>query len=180
MTGELAGSAPAIEVAERPAKRPLPTTPEPGGQLGIFSTVDEAVEAAHRAQAAIRTLGLRDKIIANQRHRLTEQARSLAEDAVAETGLGNVESKVLKNQLVIDRTPGTEDLVPEILSGDHGLTLTELAPWGVIGAVTPSTNPAATIINNGISMIAAGNAVVFGAHPQAKGVTNRTIHVMNT
>jgi aldehyde dehydrogenase len=180
ITGELAGSAPAIEVAERPAQRRLSTTPEPASQLGIFNTVDEAVEAAHRAQAAIRTLELRDKIIANQRHRLTEQARSLAEDAVAETGLGNVESKVLKNQLVIDRTPGTEDLVPEILSGDHGLTLTELAPWGVIGAVTPSTNPAATIINNGISMIASGNAVVFGAHPQAKGVTNRTIHIMNT
>jgi aldehyde dehydrogenase len=180
ITGELASSAPAIEVAERPAKRPSPTSLEPTRQLGIFSTVDEAVEAAHRAQATVHTLELRDKIIANQRHRLTEQARSLAEDAVAETGLGNVESKVLKNQLVIDRTPGTEDLVPEILSGDHGLTLTELAPWGVIGAVTPSTNPAATIINNGISMIAAGNAVVFGAHPQAKGVTNRTIDIMNT
>ena len=79
-----------------------------------------------------------------------------------------MKSKTLKNRLVVDRTPGTEDLHPEILSGDHGLTLTELAPWGVIGAVTPSTNPAATIINNGISMIAAGNGVVFGAHPLAK------------
>jgi aldehyde dehydrogenase len=57
--------------------------------------------------------------------------------------------------------------------------LTELAPWGVIGAVTPSTNPAATIINNGISMIAAGNAVVFGVHPLARNVTNHTIHLMN-
>ena len=73
-------------------------------------------------------------------------------------------------------------LTKRLLDGqfeDSGLTLTELAPWGVIGAVTPSTNPAATIINNGLSMIASGNAVVFGAHPLAKNVTNRTIHLMN-
>jgi aldehyde dehydrogenase len=150
-----------------------------GDELGIFETVDEAVASARAAQREIRTLEMRDRIIANQRKRLGEEAGSLAEQAVTETRLGNVHSKTLKNRLVIDRTPGTEDLHPEILSGDHGLTLTELAPWGVIGAVTPSTNPAATIINNGISMIASGNAVVFGAHPLAKKVTNRTIHLMN-
>src|SRR5688500_11167039 len=150
-----------------------------GTSLGIFETVDQAVEAARRAQREIRTLKLRDKIIANQRKRLHEAARTLAEEAVRETGLGNVRDKTLKNELCIDKTPGTEDLHPEILSGDHGLTLTELAPWGVIGSVTPSTNPGATIINNGISMVAAGNAVVFGAHPLAKKVTNRTIHLMN-
>jgi aldehyde dehydrogenase len=149
------------------------------GSLGIFETVDQAVAAAREAQKGIGTLALRDRIIANQRKRLGEAAGALAEEAVAETRLGNVPSKTLKNRLVVDRTPGTEDLHPEILSGDHGLTLTELAPWGVIGAVTPSTNPAATIINNGISMIASGNAVVFGAHPLAKNVTNHTIHLMN-
>ncbi|HUP01640.1 MAG TPA: aldehyde dehydrogenase family protein [Gemmatimonadota bacterium] len=148
-------------------------------RLGIFETIDQAVVAARHAQGEIRTLELRDRIITNQRRRLTENAERLAETAVAETGLGNTRDKTLKNRLCIDRTPGTEDLHPEILSGDHGLTLTELAPWGVIGAVTPSTNPAATIINNGISMIASGNAVVFGAHPLAKNVTNETIHLMN-
>src|SRR5688500_11737011 len=150
-----------------------------GTSLGIFETVDQAVEAARRAQREIRTLKLRDKIIANQRKRLHETARTLAEEAVRETGLGNVRDKTLKNELCIDKTPGTEDLHPEILSGDHGLTLTELAPWGVIGAVTPSTNPGATIINNGISMVASGNTVVFAAHPMAKGVTNHAIHIMN-
>jgi aldehyde dehydrogenase len=148
-------------------------------ESGIFETVDEAVAAARRAQREIRTIELRDRIIANQRKRLHENARSLAEEAVAETGLGNVRDKHLKNILCIDKTPGTEDLHPEILSGDHGLTLTELAPWGVIGAVTPSTNPAATIINNAISMVAAGNAVVFASHPMARGVTNHAIHIMN-
>lgn len=150
-----------------------------GDRLGIFATVDEAVAAARRARDGIRTLEARDRIIENQRKRLGEHAEALARDAVRETGLGRVDSKTLKNRLVIEKTPGTEDLHPEILSGDHGLTLTELAPWGVIGAVTPSTNPSATIINNGISMVAAGNAVVFAAHPMAKAVTARTIDLMN-
>ena len=174
-------AAPSPAAAVRAAAPPPSSSPSAprSGFMGIFDTVDEAVAAAHSAQREIRTLELRDRIIANQRKRLGEAAAALAEQAVAETRLGNVRSKTLKNRLVIDRTPGTEDLHPEILSGDHGLTLTELAPWGVIGAVTPSTNPAATIINNGISMIASGNAVVFGAHPLAKNVTNRAIHVMN-
>ena len=165
-------------------ERPEPVSPTPesvagGASLGIFETIDEAVRAAREARAGIRTLEQRDRIIARQREKMSRHATELAEAAVAETGLGNILDKTLKNRLCIERTPGTEDLHPEILSGDHGLTLTELAPWGVIGAVTPSTNPAATIINNGISMLAAGNTVVFGAHPLAKGVTNRAIHLMN-
>src|SRR5687767_2422520 len=51
---------------------------------GIFETVDEAVAAARRAQREIRTLELREKILANQRKRLRENARELAEQAVAE------------------------------------------------------------------------------------------------
>ncbi len=42
-----------------------------------------------------------------------------------------------------------------MLTGDNGLTLIENAPWGVVASVTPSTNPAATVINNAISLIAA-------------------------
>lgn len=162
---------------ERPA--PASPAPERAATLGIFGTVDEAVAAAREARTGIRTLEQRDRIITHQREKMSRHAAELAEAAVSETRLGNIRDKTLKNRLCIERTPGTEDLHPEILSGDHGLTLTELAPWGVIGAVTPSTNPAATIINNGISMLASGNAVVFGAHPLARGVTNRAIHLMN-
>ncbi|CAN5327791.1 aldehyde dehydrogenase EutE [soil metagenome] len=184
ITGELERKQPvaAVRRPEPIRSRPTPVAPRLSSReprLGIFETVDEATAAARGAQKEIRTLELRDRIIANQRKRLAENARLLAEEAVAETSLGNSRDKTLKNTLCIERTPGTEDLHPEILSGDHGLTLTELAPWGVIGAVTPSTNPAATIINNGISMIAAGNAVVFGAHPLAKNVTNHAIDLMN-
>jgi propionaldehyde dehydrogenase len=69
--------------------------------------------------------------------------------------------------------------VTAAFSGDHGLTIEELAPWGVIGAITPSTNPAATVINNSISMLAAGNAVIFNAHPGAARVTVDCVRHIN-
>ena len=58
-------------------------------------------------------------------------------------------------------------LQPIAYSGDDGLTLVERASYGVIGSITPTTNPTETIINNGIGMVAGGNAVVFNAHPYA-------------
>ncbi len=76
-------------------------------------------------------------------------------------------------------TPGVECLSPQVLTGDNGLTLIENAPWGVVASVTPSTNPAATVINNAISLIAAGNSVVFAPHPAAKKVSQRAITLLN-
>jgi len=103
----------------------------------------------------------------------------LAELAVEETGLGRVEDKILKNRIVTERTPGTEDLEPVAWTGDHGMTLAERAPYGVIATITPVTNPSETIINNGISMIAGGNTVVFCPHPSARKVSNLTIDLIN-
>ena len=92
---------------------------------------------------------------------------------------GRVEDKVLKNRLVTTKTPGTEALKPDATSGDHGLTLTERAPFGVIGAITPTTNPTSTIICNTIGMLAAGNAVVFNAHPSARRCSLPTVRALN-
>ena len=148
-------------------------------QSGIFETLDDAVGAAAEAQKKIRNLEQRGKIIAAMRRAGVQYARELAEAAVAETGMGRVEDKIKKNISQAEGTPGIEDLRPEALSGDKGLTLTENAAWGVIASVTPSTNPAATIINNGISMVAAGNSVVFAPHPAAAKTSQRTISLLN-
>ena len=78
-----------------------------------------------------------------------------------------------------NKTPGTEVLQAEVKTGDGGLSLFERAPFGVIGSITPSTNPTATIINNTISMVAAGNAVVFNVHPSAKECSIRCVDVIN-
>lgn len=146
---------------------------------GIFSSLDEAFLAAKQAQRAIRNLDLRKRAIAAMRTAAIKHAEALAELAVKETGMGRVEDKIRKNIIQAEKTPGVEDLQPTALTGDNGLTLIEQAAWGVIASVTPSTNPAATVINNSISMIAAGNAVVFAVHPSAKKVSQRTITILN-
>ena len=146
---------------------------------GVYETLEEAVQVAKEAQKKIRNLEFRGKIIQAMRQAGVKYARELAEMAVRETGMGRVEDKIQKNISQAERTPGLEDLKPEALSGDHGLTITENAAWGVIASITPSTNPGATVINNSISMVAAGNAVVFGPHPAAKKVTQRAIEVLN-
>lgn len=146
---------------------------------GIFFELDDAVAAADKAYRALRCLATRQKVIAAIRETGERYARELAEIAVLETGMGRVEDKVLKNISQARQTPGIECLHAAVLTGDRGLTLTENAAWGVIASVTPSTNPACTIINNSISMIAAGNAVVFAPHPAAKKTSQRTITLIN-
>jgi len=156
-----------------------PATPIASTEAGIFETLEEAVNQAAEAQKQIHNLEFRGKIIQAMRKAGVDHARELAELAVSETGMGRIEDKTKKNISQAEGTPGIEDLRPQALSGDSGLTLTENAAWGVIASVTPSTNPAATIINNGISMVAAGNAVVFAPHPAATKVSQRTITILN-
>lgn len=150
-----------------------------GGNDGVFDTLDDAVAAAFAAQKQIRSIAVRDNIILAIRRLAKKHAQELSEMAVEETGFGRVEDKIKKHLLVAHRTPGTEILAPQAVSGDQGMSLMENAPWGVIASVTPSTNPSCTVINNAISMIAAGNAVVFAPHPGAKKVSQYTIQLIN-
>ncbi|MGM3182478.1 MULTISPECIES: aldehyde dehydrogenase family protein [Dickeya] len=146
---------------------------------GIFDSLDDAVQAAAYAQQQLNSLELRQQVIKAIRVAGERYAQVLAEMAVAETGMGRVVDKYVKNVSQARHTPGIECLSAEVLTGDNGLTLIENAPWGVVASVTPSTNPAATVINNAISMIAAGNSVVFAPHPSAKNVSLRTISLLN-
>jgi len=166
---------------------PAPPKYEPGPAIhtsnlhGVFEDLDHAVAAAHRAHAELESgsLELRYKIIEAFRECGRNEVAALARMAVDETGLGRYDDKINKNLLVINKTPGPEILKPVAVSGDHGLTLTERAPYGVIGAITPTTNPTETIICNGIGMLSGGNAVVFNVHPGAKNVCNYLVDKLN-
>ncbi len=153
----------------------------PPAKPGVFDDLDAAVNAAEQAFRALdaMSLAMRDKIISSIRKVMLASAEVLARQAQEETGLGRWEDKAIKNRLVATKTPGTEDLVPHAKSGDRGLTLTERAPFGVIAAITPSTNPTSTIICNTIGMVAAGNAVVFNVHPGAKRVSIHNVALIN-
>lgn len=156
-----------------------PAEPEEG--LGVYSTVDEAVEAASRAFAAYQQVcsQKRFEIVRSMRRAAWASAEELALGCVRESGMGRVDSKTLKNRLVASATPGPEALVPYVSTGDHGLSLVERAPFGLVASITPVTNASTSIINHGIAMLAAGNAVVFNAHPRAARVSARAIQLLN-
>ncbi|MBM3320470.1 MAG: aldehyde dehydrogenase EutE [Candidatus Eisenbacteria bacterium] len=150
-------------------------------ESGIFDDLDRAILEARRGFDALASLSLevRRVMIDAMRKAACDAAGTLAADAVSETGMGRAEDKIRKNVLVATKTPGMEILEPWATTGDHGLTLVDHAPYGVIGAIVPSTNPTETVINNGIGMVAGGNTVVFNAHPAARECTNRCLAILN-
>ena len=153
----------------------------PVDKIGVFPTIDQAVLAAEVAFHELGKLSLetRKDIIANIRKASRDNIVLLSKMASDETGMGRWEDKVVKNELAIRKTPGVEDIVPETFSDDHGLALVERAPYGVIGSISPSTNPTASIISNSIGMIAGGNSVVFNTHPAAKRVSSLLVRILN-
>ncbi len=150
---------------------------------GIFDDMEEAIEAAYIAQKNYMNCSIseREKYIKAIRDVIIkkENLELISKLGAEETGMGKYEHKIIKNKLAAIKTPGTEDLITEAMTGDNGITLVELSPYGVIGAITPTTNPSETIICNSIGMLAAGNSVVFGAHPRAKGVSVLTVKLIN-
>src|SRR5262249_30032583 len=111
------------------------------GRQGIFDSLDSAARAAVEAFERWSDVSLEGRgAIEAMREIPRRHADELAVLAVEETGLGNVKDKVVKNLLCANKTPGIEILRPQAFTGDHGMTLNERAPFGVIGAITPSTN----------------------------------------
>jgi aldehyde dehydrogenase len=160
------------------AELTAPAVAQPGE--GVFATLDQAVAAAKAAYATSRMdLDRRKVVIEAVRRATLDQAEALARLAVEETGLGRVDDKTTKNRLCSTKTPGPEDLEVQAVSGAGGMTITEFAPFGVVGSISPVTNPAATVINNAISIISAGNAVVFNAHPSARRVSNAAVRIIH-
>ncbi len=168
---------PPVAIEEKPK-----ATEERGpGSTGAFPGVDEAVDAAFEAQNEFAAMGLkrRYQVVESIRASMLENADSLARLAASETGLGRATDKAIKNRLVTTKTPGPEDLEPQVVTGDSGQMLTEYAPFGVIASITPTTNPTSTIINNSIAMVAAGNGVVFNPHPNARQVSVENVALIN-
>lgn len=153
----------------------------PKAQLGIFNDMNTAIAAAKDAQKIMQRMpmDLREKILTKIRELTKENAEILAKMAVEETGMGNVGDKILKHQLLAEKTPGTEDITTTAWSGDRGLTLIEMGPFGVIGAICPCTNPSETVLCNAIGMLAGGNTVVFCPHPQAIKTSLYAIDLIN-
>ena len=110
-----------------------------------------------------------------------KRAKELAELAVEDTGMGNVDSKIIKNTR---KTFGTlRDLMSAktvgVIERDEARGMVKYAkPVGVVGAVTPSTNPAATPVNKAMMAVKGRNAVVIAGSPAGFQTTLKTVNYM--
>lgn len=156
-------------------------TPQSVGPQGVFATLDEALAAAELSQRRFSRVSIaqRKAMIQAMRETAIQNSQMLAQMAVDETKMGRVSDKVMKNVLAAEKTPGVEDLPTAAHVGDYGLTVEEPAPFGTILAILPVTNPTATVINNAISMVAAGNTVLFAPHPAARRSSFTAMGLLN-
>ncbi|HTA29217.1 MAG TPA: aldehyde dehydrogenase family protein [Candidatus Cybelea sp.] len=151
-----------------------------GGQFGVFQEAGAACEAAAAAFVKLQKGGLaaRRKVVQIVKTLAESNAVEWGRIELEETKIGRLDHKIEKLQIIKD-VPGVEWLRPDGRSGDHGITLEEYTPFGVIGAITPSTHSIPTLSGNIVNIVAAGNAVVFNAHPSAARCAAMAIRAYN-
>ena len=150
------------------------------GKFGVFTDANEACAAAQESFLQLQQKGMA------ARRKIEEIVKALAEKNAEvwgkiefeETKIGRLDHKIAKLQ-IIKLVPGVDWLRPDARSGDHGITLEEYTPFGVVGAVTPSTHSIPTLSGNIVNICAAGNAVVFNAHPSAARCAATAVRAYN-
>ncbi|HUK65738.1 MAG TPA: aldehyde dehydrogenase family protein [Anaeromyxobacteraceae bacterium] len=149
-------------------------------RFGVFEDVDTACAAASEAFSKLKEAGVsaRVKVVEIVKRLSSENAAAWAKLELEETRIGRLDHKIEKLK-ILALVPGVEFLHPDGRSGDHGITLEEYTPFGVIGAVTPSTHSIPTLSGNIISMVAGGNAVVFNPHPAAARCAVHAVRAYN-
>ncbi|MDI1249475.1 MAG: aldehyde dehydrogenase EutE [Lacunisphaera sp.] len=165
------GRAPAPSSAPAPGAAPAarPSAPIPrrsGPRFGVFEDVNEACAAAQSAFEQLKEKGVtgRAKVVEIVKEMVTAKAVEWGKFEFEETKIGRLEHKIEKLQIV-RLVPGVEWIKPYGLSGDHGITMEEHTPFGVVGAILPVTHSVPTLSGNIINIVAAGNSVVFNPHP---------------
>jgi len=168
-------AAPITSTAGPAAPKPAATTqpaPTTSNRWGQFTDVDGAVAAAKTAQRALARQSLARRAAACEaiRQICRQRAEELGRLEYEETKIGHLPHKAEKMVLAADCAQGVEALRTECYSGDHGITLEERGPWGVIGVITPVTHSLPTLAVNAVNMIAAGNSLVCNPHPGGKKI----------
>ena len=189
--GKLGGAAPA---PSKPAPAPAPQSDSCScgarktsvaevalrGKFGVFATAEEACAAAQEAFLQLKQKGVeaRRKIENIVKTLAEKNAESWGRIEFEETKIGRLDHKIAKLQ-IIKLVPGVDWIRPDARSGDHGITLEEYTPFGVVGAITPSTHSVPTLSGNIVNICAAGNSVVFNAHPSAAKCAAMAVRAYN-
>ncbi len=150
------------------------------GAFGIFTDVNDAVAAAAESQRKLLDLGMEGRATICQMLRDIPRAndQAWARLELEETKVGRLDHKIAKLHLLAS-IPGVEFLKAAAHSGDEGISLDEMAPWGVLGVITPVTHSIPTLTANAINMIAAGNAMVINPHPSGAKCAAEAVRTYN-
>ena len=124
-------------------------------------------------------LEFREKIISNIRKKTLENAKMLSEMAVEETGMGNVGHKIIKHQLVAEKTSGNRGSDYHRMVRRPGTDPDGDGALGCDRRGLPVHKPHLYRYLQFHRMIAAGNSVVFMPHPSAKNCSNLAIDMVN-
>ncbi|MGO9317349.1 MAG: aldehyde dehydrogenase family protein [Terracidiphilus sp.] len=171
-----------LRVQLQPPERPATATAAPSvaARDGVFSTVDEAVNAAYEAQKRVAAMSLdeRGRMVNIVRRICNDRREELGRMEMEETKVGRLDHKILKltNMRYV---LGVEALRSEARSDSTGLCIIEHAPWGVIGMMLPVTHSVPTMASNAINILAAGNTAIFGPHPSGMKVAQYALQIFN-
>lgn len=146
--------------------------------------IDTYIERARKAQAEFEKMSQEqvDKAVQTIGRVVYENARYLAEIAVEETGMGNVEDKCAKNRqkagIVWNNLRGKKSR--GILETDSTTGITTVAkPMGVVAAITPCTNPIVTPMSNAMFALKCGNAIIITPHHRSVKCSTKTVEMIN-
>ena len=146
--------------------------------------IDGYIERARKAQAEFEKMSQEqvDKAVQTIGRVVYENAQYLAEIAVEETGMGNVEDKYAKNRqkagIVWNNLKGKKSR--GILDTDETTGVTRVAkPMGVVAAITPCTNPIVTPMSNSMFALKCGNAIIITPHHKSVKCSTKTVEMIN-
>ncbi len=146
----------------------------------------QARDLARQAEAAQKTLASMsqsqlDAIVAAVAKAFAAASSELAELAVRETGFGNVNDKITKNEFASKTVASAIEKMTcvGVLKENTQEKLWEIGvPMGVIAAIVPSTNPTSTVCYKAMIALKSGNAIVFSPHPKAIACTMRAAEIV--
>jgi aldehyde dehydrogenase len=165
---------------QQPQAPAAPAVKSAAARDGVFSTVDEAVNAAYEAQKQVAAMSLeeRGRMIEILCRICMERREELGRMELEETKVGRLDHKILKltNMRYV---LGVKAMRSDAHSDNTGLCIIERAPWGVIGMMLPVTHSVPTMVSNAINILAAGNTAVFGPHPSGAKVAQYALQLFN-
>lgn len=161
------------------------TPEEKAAQIAQYQVhLDEKMAKAYKALEDLQpyTQEQIDALVKACAKAVFDNGEELARDAVEETKLGNVPDKIAKNKnkaRIIWWSLRDKKSVGVIEHDEKTGIIKVASPVGVVGAVTPMTNPIVTVMSNAMFAVKGRNPIIFAVHPKAMKCCKKTVDYIN-